>query len=496
MSDRLDPQFRDKLGKIEVPYDPADWASLQARLDAPARRRRTLLWLALPAAALLLGTAAVLYWPERAGEQLAGSGQSLETPSAPDAERINQSGFSGEGSPAAGQVSTSEENTSALNDQPDAVAQRADQTGRADRAQRAGLAGRTVSGKRIERENISSAYSTSAAYEASAAYVASAADGAAGQDASVNKTAMRAAATSQLAGKEEEAAAAVKTAETAAKVAEREKYFPRPVDPMAAVSDPTGPSDREWEQDPTLKRGPRLLDVALMGSVGLNAEYTGADDGFRPGQDVGVGAELWFRSGVFLSAGVFYGQYHFHQNQVACGNPLNYGIKEPVHCPDALLGTRGRWEIPMQVGYGWELARARGRFRVAAGLTGQRVREEDYDVEFHNAQPGVLLFYEPVTIALTESAPENLSFDAYGLVESSNQYTVQPVGPSERVANTKVNAAAELSLGYEQFLAPSFSLGVEPRIGVPFRTLPISEGRAYYGGVAARLRWYPGLAGR
>jgi hypothetical protein len=295
---------------------------------------------------------------------------------------------------------------------------------------------------------------------------------------------------------EKAAVAETKGLEAAPKVAAREKHFPRPVDPMAAISDPTGPSDREWKQDPALKRVPRLLDVAVMGSVGLNAEYTAADDGFRPGQDVGVGAELWFRSGVFLSAGVFYGQYHFHQNDVACGNPISYGIKEPVHCPDALLGTRGRWEVPMQVGYGWELARARGRFRVAAGLTGQRIRQEDYDVEFHNAQPGVLLFYEPVTIALTESAPENLSFDAYGLVESSSQYTVQPVGPSERVANTKVNAAAEFSLGYEQFLARSFSLGIEPRVGIPFKTLPVTEGRAYYGGVAARLRWYPGLAGR
>ena len=476
MSDRLDPQFRDKLGNYEVPYNPADWASLQARLDAPTRRRRTLLWLGMPAAAVLLGVSAFFMWPNQPGERaIQATGQlPLESSEGSAANEAD-----------AGDARTDDTTARSVLDRNEAQASAKNQSAKAVQAERKQQtkSRRNDPGEAGLKANRSSEASSRANGQTNIGANSVRAEGTR-PDALTRETQQSSVAESSV-------------QEIAPQLAlERQKFFPQPLDPMAAETDPTAPSDREWEKDPTLDRGRRLVDVALMGSVGLNAEYTAAGDGFRPGQDAGVGAELWFRSGVFLSAGLFYGQYHFHQNKVACGNPFSYGIKEPVHCPDALLGTQGRWEIPLQVGYGWNLARARGRFRVAAGITAQRVRQEDYNVEFHNAQPGVLLFYEPVTIAVTQSGAENLSFDAYGLVESTNEYTVQTVGPSERVLNTKINGAAELALGYEQFLAPSFSLGVEPRIGVPFNKLPVSDGRAYYGGVSARLRWYPGLGGR
>ena len=56
---KFDQRFRDELSGFEAPYDPADWADLKSKLDAPARRRRRALWLAVP---LAVGLSAGAFW--------------------------------------------------------------------------------------------------------------------------------------------------------------------------------------------------------------------------------------------------------------------------------------------------------------------------------------------------------------------------------------------------------------------------------------------------
>ncbi len=462
MPDSFDDQLKDKLGSYEAPYDPADWTALQSRLDAPGRRRRRALWIALPLA-LSLGAGAI-WWPfvstQPDQKTTAGRNSAAEVIAGNDAAVSNKS-IAGQsdntGTEAAGfNVNGAPENR--LSGNP----------GVAGNAPEASTT-TTVPTKQIVRKGLSSNPTITDGQLMITAGV---------QDQAVNvKPTMG----------RDPFAIAVAPANSVGRL-----FYPEPVVPVALASNWIGPVERN-EQDPTLARDRRLVNWAISGGAGLNAEYTAVGDGFRPGWDAGVGAEIWFKSGVFVSAGLRYGQYHFHQVDVGCGDPRAYGIQEPVHCPDAMLGDQGRWEVPLQAGYAWDLERIRGRFRISAGLTPQRVRKEEYRVEFHNPQPGVLLFYDPVTISVTSPSTDVLSFDANGLVESTSQFTVQPVGPQQSNISTKIHLAGEAGFGYEQFLAPSISLGIEPRIGVPFNRMTLGEGRAYYGGVAARLRWYPGM---
>ena len=547
---KFDQRFSDELSGFEAPYDPADWADLKSKLDAPARRRRRALWLAVP---LAVGLSAGAFWwfsqPNGATSDaslavsesplLPSSGSAEQSPgilengveheASASADAVLESatlqnatknslkarGSEDIGSQAIGSQTRRSEaedsnlrgseagnlevadlttgvlknrplasekanksgatafqasNPANLESPPQSIAHRTSET----TSDRPGLSGQT---------NLDAASLKNAETEQSSQLLVPGTDLPNARDAALN------------ASSADNAGNGVKTSEPPTELALTSLanlHTPELVLPLEAQSHWSEPFARD-EKDPTLQRNRRLVDWAVTSEMGMNAEYTAVGDGFRPGWDVGLGTEIWFKSGVFLSADLRYGEYHFHMSEVACGNPIAYGIKEPVHCPDAMLGNQVRWEIPIQVGYGWDLEGIRWRLRVSAGINSQRVRVEDYWVQFNNPEPGVLLFYEPVSIAVTDPNASTVSFDANDLLESTSQYTVQTVGPEERLISSKVQFAGEFGFGYEQFLAPSFSLGIEPRLGVPFNRLSLGDKRAYYGGVSARLRWYPGI---
>jgi hypothetical protein len=555
----FDQRFRDALGDFEAPYEPGDWNALQDRLDAPARRRRRAVWIALPSLAAL--TALGVWWlaqpdwnavpgyhnpalaeqaaaeiPEASGEGAPGTviseAPGAQGPEASDAEApaamaqspglaenpgTRPAPSNGPGAQPAnaataqspGAQPANAATAQSRNAQPANAATCAKAPARSPQMQpprKAPAAARKCSHPQspgAQPANAATAQSRNA-QPANAATAqspgAQPANAATAQSPGAQSTTPDAAPNRAASGGDLNGSTAGNRLPTASLLPEaKAALLPAAslLDPIAARSGWSQPDDRGdyWvEADPTLPRGKRLSGWALSGALGGNAEYTGAGDGIRPGWDASLGAEAWFRSGVLLQAGLRYGHYHFHQSKVGCGNPVAHGLKEPVHCPDAMLGNQARWEVPVQVGYGWDMAQQRGRLRVFGGLTLQKVRSESYEVEFHQPQPGVLLYYEPVAIALIGPPPEVVSFDAAGLVQSSSQFTAQVVGSEERLLPRSLNMAAEFGLGYEQFLAPAISLGAEPHFGVPFQRLEMGGARAYYGGVTARLRWYPGLS--
>jgi hypothetical protein len=497
----FDQRFRDALGGYEAPYDSSDWSAMQERLDAPARRRRRAAWIALPSLAAL--TALGVWWfaqPDWSAVPAYPNGSARHEAARESAEAPVQPAEPGWVQIPASKPELEGQTAVSAGERPEAAG--AVGSASASAANPAPADAAQVGSASAANPALADAAQVGTASAANSALADAAQVGSAPANSSKarsNPAAARNTSAGQPADQgtaDERAFAAPSPAlPPALKTAQRAALFP--LDPIAAHSDWAGPDDRghTWiETDPTLPRDKRLSGWALSGALGGNAEYTGAGDGIRPGWDASLGAELWFRSGVLLQAGLRYGHYHFLQSQVGCGNPVAHGLKEPVHCPDAMLGDQARWEVPVQAGYVWDLARQRGRLRVFGGLTLQKVRSESYEVEFHQPQPGVLLYYEPVAIALIGPPPEVVTFDAAGLVESSSQYTAQVVGSEDRLLPSSLNMAAELGLGYEQFLGPSVSLGAEPHFGVPFQRLDMGGARAYYGGVTARLRWYPGLS--
>ncbi len=525
MSEKFDRSIKDKLSAYEAPYDAEDWADLERSLPLPgqSRWRRAALWFS--AAALVgLGLGIWWLWPDGSTEQLSSGGvsspvQVQESPFDEPASGAHSGSLMPDGSkgvfgsgPAADglDAGAARESKAVSTGSKDAGSTAALPPKKEMANPTGGAASEPAKTSQAPQQRQGSAPSnTSAAAQASAAKPPTSPAQTAAQTPS-NVAALPLAQAPPN-------AAAPPSAQEPPNAADPPLARTPPTSPVQSISSakpgaqvplslhpaPTilasgyNPGDFErLEPDPTLRKQGKPLQWALYGAVGMNAEYTGPGDGFSPGYDMGLGAELWLRQGLFLSAGLRFGEYHFHQNQVACGNPRAYGIKEPVHCPDAMLSEQLRWEAPVHVGYGWDFERIRGRMRVAAGVVARWVEQEQFTVQYKNPQPGVLLFYAPVTIAVAANDLDLLSFDAHNLVENSQQNTVQPLGPGTDPIAPKLSWGGELSFGYEQFLAPGISLGIEPRFGMAFSTLPVSEGRAYYGAASARLRWYPGMGMR
>lgn len=453
LRDAFDDKLRDKLSGWEAPYSAPDWKAMETLLGPPPRRRkRAAAWFALP---LVIGLGAGLWW------WLDGSAEH----------------------PATGADSAAV----AVIEQDERPA-RSEATGSAAQSD--------LQQETSVPASIESLPAESAGFSAPAATVANSHKKTYGVDASPltrknqtaalrpEKTALREQAVLSIAEIPAEQS-------EAAEVNVAEEILATLVEPVPADHLGEGSKGRISDADPTLKKNRRLMHWAVSAASGLTAAYTGPGDGYRPGWEAGLGAEVQFRNGVLVATGIRYGDYHFQMNDVGCGNPVAYGIKEPVHCPDAMLGDQGRWEIPLYAGYVSDLEKIRGRIRAFGGFTVRRTRTEDYWVQFNNASPSMPLFYEPVSITVTDPEAGTLVFNADGLVESTSQYTVQPVGPEQTLISTSIGFAAEAGFGYEQFLAPSVSLGIEPRFGIPFKKLDITDRRAYYGGLSARIRWYP-----
>jgi hypothetical protein len=280
---------------------------------------------------------------------------------------------------------------------------------------------------------------------------------------------------------------------------------PEAVHPLAADALAGGlddrPVDRSWpgvpqpERDFSLRKPP--VRFALAGGPGLNAAMTGLGDGFRPAWDLGLSGEAWFSDRVFVSAGLRYGVYRFHQVQVQCGDHAAHGLSDNVHCPDAMLGDERLWEFPIRAGAAMDLAEGRGRLRGFVGLTTRIRRAADYSVEFHDVHAGDTLFFDPVVINVAghpaQTQASNYSYDT-DMFEAltTGASAMAPTSVAAEPVRTRTSLAVELGFGYEQFLAPGVSLGVEPRIDVPLSRLPMGGGRAYHLATTAVVRWYPG----
>lgn len=287
------------------------------------------------------------------------------------------------------------------------------------------------------------------------------------------------------------------------------KVWPAPVDPIAAQAGPyLEPEPRNTaldadfgKRDPSLQKAP--LRYTLTFGPDLNAAITGVGDALKPSWDLSLSGELWFPKQVFISAGLRYGMYRFHKVNVQCGNHEAHGVSDHVHCPDAMTGNQALWEIPLRVGYGLDVAKGKGRIRAFAGVSARVQRAADYAVEFHNVGAGDTLFFDPVVITVAETGTyehiANYSYDTdvlESMANASNNFVADPATSNSNDAlntsNKRTSLALEFGLGYEQFLGPNVSLGVEPRLALPLQALPMNNGRAYHVAAGALLRWYPG----
>jgi hypothetical protein len=131
------------------------------------------------------------------------------------------------------------------------------------------------------------------------------------------------------------------------------------------------------------------------------------------------------------------------------------------------------------------------------GLTTRIRRAADYSVEFHDVHAGDTLFFDPVVINVAghpaQTQASNYSYDT-DMFEAltTGASAMAPTSVAAEPVRTRTSLAVELGFGYEQFLAPGVSLGVEPRIDVPLSRLPMGGGRAYHLATTAVVRWYPG----
>jgi hypothetical protein len=533
MPDRFEQRLREKLGGYEAPFEPDDWSALSARMDAAERKPDRRVGYAVLVAALA-GALGLGLWYQ--ADLRSGRVPGAETATGLTAEDARPA--AGRPAPTTTPAATASAAERAANAEgPSAIA--SDATADAGNAPASpgttpGTAGfRPASGasgtsaaapadeRPSPRRTPAAGPSAATTRTPSASDPAPVAANRSGRPATSSSTVVEPRETdvrsgarwadelppsvnAPVAGAALSAAAAGNTTAgpgtTAGTALSPEAVHPLAADALAGGLDDR-PVDRSWpgvpepERDFSLRKPP--VRFALAGGPGLNAAMTGLGDGFRPAWDLGLAGEAWFSDRVFISAGLRYGVYRFHQVQVQCGDHAAHGLSENVHCPDAMLGDESLWEFPVRAGAAMDLAEGRGRLRGFVGLTTRIRRAADYSVEFHDVRAGDTLFFDPVVINVAghpaQTQASNYSYDT-DMFEAltTGASTMAPTSVAAEPVRTRTSLAVELGFGYEQFLAPGVSLGVEPRIDVPLSRLPMGGGRAYHLATTAVVRWYPG----